>query len=98
MKPGDDIRWTEVPDGAMVMDDEGDLAVRIRGMGTWVRESITGDAIFGWRPDWEWDTAGFAPHERVRIAALGLTGEESGRQYREILRATQVSPPAAVDD
>ena len=47
MKPGDDIRWTEVPDGAMVMDDEGDLAVRIRGMGTWVRESITGDAIFG---------------------------------------------------
>jgi hypothetical protein len=93
MSPGDDVRWSEVPDGAMVLDDEGDAAVRIRGFGSWVRGPVTGDAVYGWRPDWEWDTAQFEPHERVRVVALELTGAESGRDLHEILRTSGVTPP-----
>jgi hypothetical protein len=77
VKVGDVVAWDEVPSGAMVRDEEGDIAIRIENQGSWVKGPVTGGRIYGWRPDFYWLEVDMST-EQFTVLATMLTGDESG--------------------
>jgi hypothetical protein len=90
VKVGDVRAWGDVPDGALVRDDQGDHAVRhARGRnshGSWVQvDDLKWTEWFG---AWLWRI-----HEdsgEVTVVALGLTGQESAKDLQRLAEVYEV--------
>lgn len=79
IKVGDVVAWEDVPSGAIVKDDEGDYALRIDHVGSWV--GLCGK-LHEWEPNWRWEGAFDGS---VTIVAVGVGVPLSMNQLAAIL-------------
>lgn len=86
VRVGDVVAWDAVPSGALVRDEEGDIAGRVGDIGHWAR--IAGGWLVDWR-DWLWVTdrghRGFAT-----IMALDLRDAASYDEVRTFAEVFEV--------
>lgn len=73
----------EIPDGAMVRDEDGDFAVRSGDWGEWVK---IGSVWYDRDPtqSWKWRTSPRADNRQWTLIALGLTGKETADTLRTV--------------
>jgi hypothetical protein len=89
-KVGDVVAWADVPDGALVRDEQGWHAMRLRNRGVYVgqpgEEWLSANP---WPDDgrWWWDNGDL---RTVTIVALGLTGNETAGGLRRLAEVFEV--------
>lgn len=84
IKIGDVIAWKDVPDGALVRDDQARCVMRRPRRGIYVLTSC------GWlRTDGQW-LWGHGRPTPVTVVALGLTGDESADDLRRLAEVFEV--------
>lgn len=100
VKVGDVVAWMMVPDGALVIDDDGDYAVHINNRGSFVhtpsdpnprRANAWFQANGG---QWLWGEF-CSGDEEARVVALNLQGSETADELRALAEAFHRDHPAA---
>lgn len=83
IKIGDVVAWDNVPNGALVRDEQGWYALRLR-----TRYGVHVDPKGGeWLCRWYRENI---THARATIVALGLTGQETADDLRRLAEAFEV--------
>lgn len=85
IKVGDRVAWQDVPDGALVRDEDDDYAIRINGEGAWV--SLDSDDWRGWRGRAGSWLCAQRDNDPCTLIALGVTEDTTGNELRAYAEA-----------
>jgi hypothetical protein len=96
VKIGEVVVWAAVPNGALVRDQKGDFALKLRGWGHFVAtpSDIEGGGWESWEEmgahhdAWGWDD--FSENVSATIVALDLTGEENAAALQRLAEVFDV--------
>jgi hypothetical protein len=99
-KVGDVVAWADVPDGALVRDQQGWYAMRLRDRGVYVGTPGNEEPWLSanpWPDEGRWWWGHSDPHQRVPVVALGLTGQESADDLRQLAEVFEVREALRVE-